>query len=126
NFSVVFRAIFSMNSFRKKVAELTCRSERGRALFHGTTGLYERKSFMVMQGLQNVIKDRKDVKTLYPMLILTGEFDIELAKETAEEWHAKTDNSEYFMIEDAGHCANIDNPDLFNRTLGNFLTGLNK
>ena len=126
NLSMIFRAIFSMRSFRKKVAELTCRSERGQALFYETCSHYERKSFMVMQGLQNVIKDRKKIRTQYPILILTGEFDIELVKEIAKEWHTEIDNSEYFMIENAGHCANIDKPDLFNRTLETFLVGLNK
>ena len=126
NLSMIFRAIFSMRSFRKKVAELTCRSERGQALFYETCSHYERKSFMVMQGLQNVIKDRKKIRTQYPILILTGEFDIELVKKIAKEWHTEIDNSEYFMIENAGHCANIDKPDLFNRTLETFLVGLNK
>jgi len=124
-FGMVIRAIFSMNSFRKKVAELTCSSERGRALFCETTSHYERKSFMVMQGLQNVIKDRKNIKIQYPTLILTGEFDIELAKEIAKEWHAEIDNSEYIIIEDAGHCANIDKPDQFNKILETFLSRLN-
>ncbi len=123
-FSMVFRAIFSMNSFRKKVAELTCISERGQALFYETTSFYERRSFMVMPGLQNVIKDREKIKTRYPSLILAGEFDIQLIKEIAEEWQAEIDNSKYYMIKDAGHCANIDNPDLFNRKLETFLAGL--
>ncbi len=126
NLSMMLRAIFSMELFRKKVAELTCRSERGQALFYETCSHYERKSFMVMQGLQNVIKDRKKIRTQYPILILTGEFDIELIKEIAEEWYTEIDNSEFTMIEDAGHCANIDKPDLFNRILKTFLVGLNK
>ena len=125
-FGMLFRAIFSMRSFRKKVAEMTCKSERGQALFYETASFYERKSFMVMQGLQNVIKDRENIKTQYPTLILTGEFDIELAKEIAKEWHSEIDNSEFTMIEDAGHCANIDKPDLFNKTLETFLSALNK
>ena len=74
-----------------------------------------------MQGLQNVIKERKGIKTKYPTLILTGEFDIELAKKLAKEWHANLDNSEYFIIKDAGHCANIDNSDDFNRYVSEFI-----
>ena len=114
NFGLVLRAIFSMNSFRKKTAEITCHSENGQALFYKTASLYERKSFMVMQGLQNVIKDRENLITEYPTLILTGEFDIDLAKKMAKEWHSEIDNSEYYMIENAGHCANIDKPQEFN------------
>lgn len=121
NLSLIFRAIFSMKAFRKMTAENICKSEKGQALFYETTSHYERKSFMVMQGLQNVIKDRKNIKTEYPTLILTGEFDIELAKKMSKEWHTDLENSEYFIIENAGHCANIDNPLVFNKVVKEFI-----
>jgi len=120
NLSLIFRAIFSMKAFRKMTAENICKSEKGQALFYETTGHYERKSFMVMQGLQNVIKDR-NINTQYPTLILTGEYDIELSKKIAKEWHNDIESSEYLMIEDAGHCANIDKPVEFNRVVEEFL-----
>ena len=121
NLGLIFRAVFSMKSFRKKTAEITCITKKGQALFYETTSFYERKSFLVMQGLQNVIKDRKNIKPKYPTLILTAEFDIELAKKLAKEWHTNLDNSEYFMIKDAGHCANIDKPLEFNRLVKEFI-----
>ena len=123
NLSLIFRAIFSMKSFRKKTAEITCKTEEGQALFYETASHYERKSFMVMQGLQNVIKDRKSIKPQYSTLILTGEFDIELAKKMAKEWHSELDNSKYFMIENAGHCANIDKSLEFNKIVIEFING---
>lgn len=121
NMSLIFRAILSMNSFRKKVSEITCKTEKGQALFYGTASLYERKSFMVMQGLQNVIKERDYIDPQYPTLILTAEFDIELVKKVAKEWHAEIDNSEYFMIKNAGHCANIDKSLEFNELVDRFI-----
>jgi pimeloyl-ACP methyl ester carboxylesterase len=121
NLGLIFRAAFSMNSFRKKTAEITCITKKGQALFYETANFYERKSFLVMQGLKNVIKDRKNIKPKYPTLILTAEFDIELAKKLAKEWHKSFDNSEYFMIKDAGHCANIDNPFEFNKLVKEFI-----
>jgi 3-oxoadipate enol-lactonase len=124
NLSLIFRAIFSMKSFRKKTSEITCKTEKGQALFYECASHYERKSFMVMQGLQNVIKDR-EVNPQYPALILTGEFDIDLAKKMAKEWHSEIDNSEYFMIENAGHCANIDKPLEFNELVERFIIKAN-
>lgn len=121
NLGLIFRATFSMKSFRKKTAEITCITKKGQSLFYETASFYERKSFLVMQGLQNVIKDRKNIKPKYPTLILTAEFDIELAKKLAKEWHTNLDNSEYFMIKDAGHCANIDRPLEFNRLVKEFI-----
>lgn len=120
NMSLIIRALFSMKSFRIKTSEITCKTENGQALFYESASHYERKSFIVMQGLQNVIKDR-EVNPQYPTLILTGEFDIDLAKKMAKKWHSEIDNSEYFMIENAGHCANIDKPLEFNEIVGRFL-----
>ena len=121
NLSLVFRAIFSMKAFRKKTAEITCKTEKGQALFYETTNHYERKSFMVMAGLQNVIKDRKNIKPKYPTLMLVGEFDIELSKRMAKEWHSEIDNSKFLIIKDAGHCVNIDKPLEFNKIVMEFI-----
>jgi pimeloyl-ACP methyl ester carboxylesterase len=121
NLSLIVRAIFSMKAFRKKTAVMTCKSERGQALFYKTTSHYERKSFMVMQGLNNVVKDRKNIKINYPTLIMTGEFDIELAKEMAQDWHSHLENSDYYIIENGGHCANIDEPIVFNKKVKEFI-----
>lgn len=120
NFSLIMRAIFSMKSFRKKTAEITCYTEKGRALFYETASLYGRKSFVVMQGLQNIIKDRKKIETPYPLLILSGEYDIELSKKMAKEWHSEIANSKFIMINNAGHSANIDKPLEFNNILKDF------
>lgn len=121
NLKLIFRAIFSMKSFRKETAKNICKSEKGQVLFYETTSHYKRKSFKVMQGLQNVIKNRKHIKLHYPTLILTGESDIELSKKIAKEWHNKLKNSEFYVIKNAGHCANIDNPNKFNELVNAFI-----
>lgn len=121
NLGLILRALFSINSFRKKTSEITCKTEKGQALFYETGSHYERKSFLVMQGLQNIIKNRKDIKSQYPTLILTGEFDIDLAKKMAKEWHSEIDSSKHSIIENAGHCANIDKPLEFNKLVESFI-----
>jgi 3-oxoadipate enol-lactonase len=121
NLALIVRAIFSMKAFRKKAALITCKSEKGQAFFYKTTSYYERKSFMIMEGLQNVIKDRINIEINYPTLIMTGEFDIELAKKMAQSWHSDLENSDYYMIENAGHCANIDEVLVFNQKVKEFI-----
>ena len=121
NLKLVIRAVFSMKSFRKKASQQICKSEKGQALFYETTSHYERKSFMVMQGLQNVIKDRVSIKPEYPTLMLVGEFDIELSKKMAKEWNSEIKNSNYYLIENAGHCANLDKPLEFNKIVNEFI-----
>ena len=78
-----------------------------------------------MQGLQNIVKNRENPEITNPTLIMTGEFDIELAKKMAEEWHIDHNNSAYFMIENAGHCANIDQPEVFNKKVKAFIDNYN-
>lgn len=120
NLSLIIRALFSMKSFRKKTADLCCSTEKGKAFFYKTASCYERKSFVVMQGLQNVIKNRT-MEIEHPTLILTGEFDIDLATKIAKDWSSRLDTSTYLEIENAGHCANIDTPLKFNTIVDNFI-----
>lgn len=121
NINLIVRAIFSMKAFRKKGAQLTCSSEVGQTLFYKTTSHYERRSFPIMQGLQNIIKNRKNVEINYPTLIMTGELEMELAKKIGQSWHLELDNSEYYMVKNAGHCANIDEPLIFNQKVKEFI-----
>lgn len=121
NLGMVFRALFSIKSFRKKTAELSTGTPEGSALFYTSSSHFERKSFMVMQGLQNVIKDRPEGESSYPTLILVGEFDIELAHRISMEWHSENKGSEYKLIKGAGHSANMDLPDSFNLVLKDFI-----
>lgn len=122
NIDLIFRAIFSMKSFREKVAKISTNTQQWQILFYESTSLYKRKSFRVMQGLQNIIKNRLFFKPQYPTLILVGEFDIELASKMGQERHKQLENSEYHLIKNAGHCANIDKPKEFNKIVMDFIT----
>ena len=122
NIGLIIRALFSMNAFRQKAAGMSCNTEKGKALFYESSKQFTRRSFRVMQGIQEMIQDRAHIKPKYPTLILTGELDIELAQKMSRDWHQNNDNSQYFCIKDAGHCANIDQPDMFNELLDDFIS----
>jgi pimeloyl-ACP methyl ester carboxylesterase len=121
NMGLIVRALFSMKAFRKKTAEISCYTKRGQTLFYRSSRHYTRSSFATMQRLKNVVKNRDNHQAGYPTFILTAEFDIDLAKEMAKSWHSDLENSEYFMIKDAGHCANLDKPEEFNKRVKDFL-----
>jgi len=122
NLALLLKAVISMRSFRKATAKLTCVTETGQAIFYESSLLYKRRSFMLMQGLQYIIKDREKGKQAIPTLLLTGEYDIDLAKKMANDWHSKIKNGEHKIIKNAGHCANLDNPSEFNNILLEFLS----
>jgi 3-oxoadipate enol-lactonase len=121
NISLIISTIFSMDLFRKKVAKITCHTQKGQALFYESATLFERKSFMVMSGLQNMIKKRDIIDSPFPLLILTGEYDIDLAIKMANQWHSEMGNTTFYMIKGAGHCANLDNPSEFNKVVKEFI-----
>jgi pimeloyl-ACP methyl ester carboxylesterase len=122
NIGLIIRALFSIKSFRKKTALITCSTKKGQALFYESSSLYQRKSFLVMQGFQNIIKNREHIEINYPTLILVGEFDIPLAQKMAQQWHTELNNSTYGLIKNAGHCANMDQPSEFNLMVSDFIS----
>ena len=120
-FDWILKAIFSIDSFRKYVtSQSVINSDSIEKFYFGTQG-FTRRSFTVMSGLENVIKDRKDYKITYPLMVLTGEKDTLLAHNAALRWKKSDSRIHHKVISSAGHCANMDNADEFNKVLSEFL-----
>jgi pimeloyl-ACP methyl ester carboxylesterase len=56
------------------------------------------------------------------LLILAGDKDSELAIKSAKQWHKDNPGSQFHIVENAGHCANMDNATVFNNCLMNFIS----
>jgi 3-oxoadipate enol-lactonase len=56
-----------------------------------------------------------------PVLVLVGEHDHGTPPEMARQIHANLPNSQFVLINDAAHIANIEQPAFFNRALMDFL-----
>ncbi|MBK7711345.1 MAG: hypothetical protein IPJ37_10630 [Bacteroidales bacterium] len=110
-----------MNSFRRYVASVSVSDTGEQVRFYEMSKMFTRKSFMIMSGLSNVLQKRDGVKLSFPLLIMSGENDIELAKNQAKGRQDSQSNSKYYLIENAGHCANMDNSDRFNEILMDFI-----
>ncbi|MCJ7802789.1 MAG: alpha/beta hydrolase [Candidatus Marinimicrobia bacterium] len=121
NIKWVFKALFSMNSFRRYVSSVSVSNPVEQARFYEMASLFTRKSFTCMSGLGNILKQRDNIARNYPLLILSGDKDIELAKKMSKRWHDSEPTSKFHMIENAGHCANMDNADEFNSIVMNFI-----
>lgn len=117
-----FKVLFSMDAFRRYAASVSSIKENEQANFYKSTKGFTRKSFMVMSGLGSVIAERANYIRPYPLLILSGEKDNELALQVARKWHNKESESRFYVIKDAGHCANMDNPTEFNKIVLGFIT----
>jgi pimeloyl-ACP methyl ester carboxylesterase len=117
----IFKALFSMNSFRRYVAKISVSEIEEQAKFYEMSKNFTRKSFLAMSGLDKVLQKRDDIVLSYPILIMSGDKDIELAKKSSIKWHERELKSKYILIENAGHCANMDNSVIFNELLLNFI-----
>ncbi len=121
NIKWIFKALLSMSSFRKYTASAIAIKPESQAKFYEMTKMYKRKSFIVMSGLSNILKQRDNLKKNYPMLIISGDRDIDLSIRMAKAFHENEPNSEFYLIQNAGHCANMDNEQEFNKILMDFL-----
>lgn len=117
-------ALFSMNSFRKYVARVSVKHAQNRVHVYESAKCFTRKSFMYMNGMANVIK-KQESKFECPLLILVGEHDLQLAKRAAENFHKSIVTSKFEIINNAGHCANIDKSYIFNTVLLQFIRSIN-
>ncbi len=117
----MFKAFTSMNSFRQYVAKKSVYTEMEQSRFYLSALGFERKSFSVLYGLRNILVVRKDVSIKKPILILCGAFDVPIAITTAKKWHNDQANTQFSIINNAGHCANMDNADDFNQQVISFI-----
>ncbi len=115
--------IFSMKKFRAYVTKVSTCSDRGREIFGRGIEKFKRRSFPSMSNMKSLFT-KKETEVTYPLMIISGEHDLQLSKDAAILLHGLESHSKYALIPDAGHCANIDNPDAFNAALEVFLSGL--
>ncbi len=82
---------------------------------------FKRKSFIYMSGMGKVLEQALGAEIECPLLILVGDKDIELAQQVSKAFHDSIPGSKFFVISNAGHCANMDNPKEFNAILVDFI-----
>lgn len=121
NIKWIFKALFSMDSFRRYVSKVSLSKPEEQAHFYEMASMFTRKSFICMSGLGKILKPRVGITRNYPLLILSGDQDLELAKRMSKRWHDTEPSSKFIIIENAGHCANMDDADRFNSIVSSFI-----
>ena len=117
------KALFSIKLFSKSNSEITAYTEQAQKKFYQMNILFKRRSFTYMTSLSKIMNQNQS-EHKFPLLIMYGEYDNELAITLAKDWSSNSQGSKLIPIEDAGHCANMDNPKKFNQVLLNFLQGI--
>ena len=123
-FGWMIRVIFSMDSFRRYAGSVSALNKEEQLKFYESTKGFSKRSFAIMSGLNRLIKDRPNPTRNYPLLILTGDEDNDLSKQMTQAWHLAEPDSKYYRVEQAGHCANMDNSETFNNIVYNTIKSL--
>ncbi|MHC1735715.1 MAG: alpha/beta fold hydrolase [Erysipelotrichaceae bacterium] len=112
--------LFDVARFREKISEEAAISPLGRKIFKEGTKSFKRSTFSGMQDLRPLFNGQKR-KSRLPLLILCGEEDSPVIRESSIRLCDISDRSTYGDIPQAGHVANLDQPKIFNRMLRKFL-----
>ncbi len=118
------KPLSSMKMFRRYVASVSVINPEEQDKFYEMASMFKFKSFMGMSGLSKITKPRETEKRPYPILILTGDQDLEIVHRMSKQWHKTEPESKFAVIPNAGHCANMDNAEEFNKVLLEFIQGI--
>jgi Predicted hydrolases or acyltransferases (alpha/beta hydrolase superfamily) len=121
SFATATKVLFSMDSFRQDMAEIAVIKKPERERFFKSANHFKHKSFTIMTTLNKISKPRAGIIYNHPLLILCGDQDNPLALHAAQSWKESYPESEYIVIQNAGHCANMDNPFKFNDVVLSFI-----
>ncbi|WP_336787294.1 alpha/beta fold hydrolase [Paenibacillus sp. MMO-177] len=117
--------LFSMTKFKKYVLNVSCATEQGRTLFEQGIRYFRRQSFQALSGMGSFFTEKTESMP-YPMLLILGEFDRKLIHDAAQELHQLEKQSQLVILPAAGHCANADAPEAFNRTIRHYLSNVTR
>jgi 3-oxoadipate enol-lactonase len=121
----IFWLLVSKKRFRRVITSFVAIQSDAQAQFDRGAAAVRRRSLLVLPGMNNLMpKGEKSV--FHPLLIIVGDQELELVRQTAAAWHESDPASQFHVIANAGHCANMDNPKVFNAILLGFLAGLEK
>ncbi|GAB3026761.1 alpha/beta fold hydrolase [Natronobiforma cellulositropha] len=111
---------------RKLIAERTAHTDPVREYaFDATRQLSKREFLTVWDAVATCHRSDPAYRIERPLLLTHGGHDgTGTIARDAPAWAAREPNCRYEVIPDAGHNANQDNPDYFNRVLLEFLDGI--
>ena len=118
----VFLNILSdRESFAQSVADISCVTPEGKDRVYRYSLNYPSVSFKHLSKLDRIFNKHRTGNRIYPMAIVVGSEEDSDMIHMAEDWHQTEPTTEYFVIHGAGHIAHLDQPELFNHVLREFV-----
>lgn len=117
---MMMKAFVSVKWFAEANKKISAYTEAGQNEFYEMNLRFPKTSFMYLASLGSMVNRHKTRKRDYPLLAGCGEHDIPSELELVKAWAASEENCQTVILEGAGHCANMDVPDAFNRIMEEF------
>lgn len=113
--------LFSFNGkFKKKTVASSVYTEEGLRKFEESMNGFSFSSFMSMDGANDFFVE-KNTEVNYPLLVLYGEHESEVALYAAKQFEKLEPSAIIKFISDAGHCINLDQAEKFNQEIEQFI-----
>lgn len=117
---MMMKALVSVKWFAKANKKISAYTQKAQDDFYEMNIQFPKKSFMFLAGINSMVNVCKTKTRNYPLLIGCGEHDIPMEHTAVKMWKDTEPDASVVILEGAGHCANMDVPDLFNNTLHKF------
>ena len=113
---------------KRQIAKASALKTDVQAYVYTATSKVTKENFIsIWTELVRCLHYEPQYKITCPILLTHGEYDrTGNIKKIAPVWSSRDPLSQYVVIPNAGHCANQDNPEFFNRVLLDFLDKLPK
>lgn len=118
-----FLMMFNMDGFRRYVVNNTNVVQAEREVLYRAMQKFTRRSLPVMSGMDKIL-DKTPHTLPQPLLIVTGEHDLPIILTNAQDWQKREPKARLQILPQAGHCANMDNPQAFNQIVAEFLASV--
>ncbi len=112
--------LFAPSSFQTKTSEI---KEAGDMIM-GTSQLAIFRTLHALASRKETCSRLSEIKT--PTLILVGKEDKITPPETAKVIHEGIDGAKLFILDDAGHLSNMENPTQFNKHISDFISQMKR
>lgn len=113
---MMLKAMISVKWFAKSNKKISAHTEQAQEEFYKMNAQFRKSSFRFLAGVNKLVNKHADTVQKYPLLVGCGEHDIPAEIEIVNEWAARA-GCDKVILKGAGHCANMDAPEEFNRCL---------
>ena len=117
---MMLKALFSIKWFAKSNKKISAYTVDAQSEFYDLNIKFKKSSFRFLVGLQKLVNKYPKQQRPFRLLVGCGQYDIPMEIEIVNEWAAR-ENCEKKILQDAGHCANMDASNKFNSCLEEFL-----